>query len=114
MACYYCHGLCMTVFCHGFKCANGLISYKGLNKIEDVDEVVFYNEKGKAAEVIEKLDCDAVAIFAPTIFVVKKNDKYYWCDVILNVKDAKTIDGLKNGKNYMKRDGTWMLLEETD
>ncbi|MBE5812042.1 MAG: hypothetical protein E7314_00110 [Clostridiales bacterium] len=105
----------MKVFCHGFnQTQNNLISYKGLNTINNVDEIVLYSEKGKVVEVFEKVDCEAVAIFTPTVFAIKKGKRYFWSDVLFNVPNAKTIDGLKNGKNYVKRNGTWMLIEETE
>jgi len=103
----------MKVFCHKFSSRMGLISYKGLNTIDDVDEVVLYNEAGKIAEIFEKADYEAVAIFSPTTFVVKKGNRYYWSDVPIEIKNAETIYELKNGNNYVKEKDVWMLLEIT-
>jgi hypothetical protein len=105
----------MNLFIHGFKTSkDGLLCYEGLNTIKNVEEVVLYNEKGKAVEVFETADCEALAIFAPTVLVLKKDNKYHWSNVRFAVEDAKTVDGLKNGKNYVKCKGVWMLLEEKD
>lgn len=102
----------MKVYCHGFECCeNGLLSYKGLNVIEDVDEVVIYNEKGRLSAIFEKVDYEAVAIFAPTTFVIKKDDKYIWSEVMATVKKAETIDNLENGQNYAKDEGIWVMIE---
>lgn len=102
----------MKVYCHGFECEeNGLLNYKGVNVIEDVDEVVVYNEKGRVSAIFEKADYEAVAIFAPTTFIIKKSDKYLWSEVLATVKRAETIDNLKNGYNYVKDEGVWMMIE---
>ena len=102
----------MKVYCHGFECGeNGLLQYKGLNTIEDVEEVVVYNEEGRVSAIFENVDYEAVAIFAPTTFIVKKSNRYFWSEVIVEVRKAKTIDKLKSGQNYVKKDGIWMLIE---
>ena len=103
----------MTVYSHGFKTTeNGLLKYKGLNTIQDVQEVVIYNEKGRVSAIFESADYEAIAIFAPTTFVVKKKDRYYWSEVLVEIKKAETVDKLQNGKNYAKKSGIWMLIEE--
>ena len=102
----------MKVYCHKLECREkGLISYKGLNTITDVNEVIIYNEEGRVSAIFEEADYEAVAIFAPTTFVIKKNDKYIWSEVLTAVKKAETIDGLKNGQNYIKEAGIWMSIE---
>jgi hypothetical protein len=108
-----CQGVMMKVFCHGFNCnETGLISYKGLNTIEDVDEVVIYNEKGKVVHLLDKENWEAVAIFSQTIFVVKKGEQYFWSDVLVNVTSAETVENLENGKNYAKVKGEWLRLPD--
>lgn len=104
--------MAMKVYCHGFEYGEcGLLNYKGLNIIEDVDEVIIYSEKGRVSAIFEKSDYEAVAIFAPTTFVIKKNDKYIWSEVHAIVKRAETVENLKNGHNYAKDEGVWLIVE---
>ena len=96
----------MKVYCHGIECCkNGLTTY--------VQEVVVYNEKGRVFAIFEDCDYEAVAIFGPTAFVIKKNNKYFWSEIQFTLAKAQTIDNLENGKNYVKENGTWMLIMES-
>ena len=101
----------MDVYIHDFGASEKGLVYKGLNKIEKVKEVVIYNEKGKLINSFVK-DCEAVAIFSRTLIVIKTDKKYDWLNVFFDVKDAETVDGLKNGCNYVKIKGKWYKIDK--